>query len=194
MPRIFLLSPAYCGGKRAKMLLNDHSDMALARQLRAGELTLGAAFTFLSGLYFRGKLLYANAFGQPPASAMGALHPAYVITPTRGLVPPDLIVSADLLREFATVDVSADNPRYRVALERDAAELARHLPRSATVVLLGSLATGKYTDVLGPLLGDRLHYPAEFVGRGDMSRGGLLLRSTRAGQELEYVPLVPEFS
>ena len=168
--------------------------MALARQLREGELTLGAAFTFLSGLYFRGKLTYANAFGQSIPGPSGTLHGAYVITPTRGLVPPDALVTADLLREFASVDVSADDLRYRIALERDAAELARRLPRSATVVLLGSLATRKYTDVLGPLLGDRLHYPSEFVGRGDMSRGGLLLRSTRAGSELEYVPLVPEFS
>jgi len=57
------------------------------------------------------------------------------------------------------------------------------------VVLLGSVATGKYVDILSPLLGGRLCYPASFIGRGDMSRGGLLLRSVEAGTELDYVPI-----
>jgi hypothetical protein len=39
------------------------------------------------------------------------------------------------------------------------------------------------------VLGERLHFPAEFVGRGDMSRGGLLLRAVRAGVELAYLPV-----
>jgi hypothetical protein len=44
-------------------------------------------------------------------------------------------------------------------------------------------------DVLAPVLGDRLRFPAEFVGRGDMSRGGLLLRCVAEGRELGYIPL-----
>jgi hypothetical protein len=54
------------------------------------------------------------------------------------------------------------------------------------VVLLGSVARGKYVDVLLPIFGDRLRFPIEFVGRGDMSRGGLLLRAAASGVELVY--------
>ncbi len=184
MPQVFLLSPAYCGGRRASILLKDGSTVPLAVRLRAGTLTLGDAFTFLSGLYFRGKLTYARAFG-PAAGA------TLVITPTRGLQPPEMPVTADLLREFASVDVNAGDPRYRRPLERDVSRLAARLNGATRVVLLGSVATGKYVDVLAAALGPRLHYPASFVGRGDMSRGGLLLRSVTAATELEYAVLEP---
>ena len=156
--------------------------MALARQLRDGQLTLGAAFQFMSGLYFRGKLAYASAFDP-------SFPRTFVITPTRGLQSPDLRVTVALLEEFAEVDVDADEERYRSALELDATELARQLPTNGRVILLGSVATGKYVDVLAPLLDDRLYYPSAFVGRGDMSRGGLLLRSSRSGVELEYLQI-----
>jgi hypothetical protein len=56
-------------------------------------------------------------------------------------------------------------------------------------VLLGSIATGKYADILMEAMGERLVFPREFVGRGDMSRGGLLLRQVREGRELEYIPV-----
>ncbi len=52
-------------------------------------------------------------------------------------------------------------------------------------MLLGSVATGKYVDPLTEALGDRLRFPGDFVGRGDMSRGGLLLRCVREGRELD---------
>ena len=156
--------------------------MTLACQLRQGQLTLGAAFEFMSGLYFRGKLAYASAFDPSFAQT-------FVITPTRGLQSPRLPVTAELLHEFAEVDVAVDEERYRAALDLDAAELARRLPADGRAILLGSIASGKYVDVLAPLLGDRLYYPSAFVGRGDMSRGGLLLRSSRSRIELEYVPI-----
>ena len=54
------------------------------------------------------------------------------------------------------------------------------------MVLLGSIATGKYVDVLLDVVGERLLFPAEFVGRGDMSRGALLLRAARTDAELIY--------
>jgi hypothetical protein len=174
---VFLLSPAFCGGRRAGILLNPRSQADSAQSLRAGRMTLGAAFAFMSGLYFRGKLAYAETFGR-----------ALVITPTRGLQPPSLPFTLALLREFAVGDVSLDNPAYRSALERDVRAIARPLS-DAPVVLLGSVASGKYVDVLLPILGDRLRYPVSFVGRGDMSRGGLLLRSAASGDELEYGPL-----
>lgn len=187
-PPVFLLSPAYCGGRRARMLLREGAASAPALRLRQGELTLGEAFTFMSGLYFRGKIAYARAFASPRADAARS---ALIITPTRGLQHPDIIVTVDILREFAEVDVSPDDPRYRAPLERDVASLATALAENARVVLLGSVATGKYADVLTGILGRRLYYPSSFIGRGDMSRGGLLLRSARAATELEYVPLEP---
>ena len=175
---VFLLSPAYCGGRRATYLLRLGSTLPLAQRLAAGTLTLGEAFAFMSGLYFRGKLTYALRFA-PDA--------VYVITPTRGLVTPAEPVTADLLREFAEVDVSADDGRYRQPLERSLKTLARSRASDTRFVLLGSIATGKYVDVLRELLAERLFFPSDFVGRGDMSRGGLLLRQAAAGIELPYV-------
>ena len=179
MSTVFLLSPAYCGGRRASILLNTNSEAVTAREFRSGTMSLGRAFAFMSGLYFRGKLTYAERFGE-----------TWVITPTRGLQPPSLRFNLKLLREFAVGDVSLDNPLYRRALERDAKALMRRLGADGQVVLLGSVASGKYVDILLPILGDRLRYPVSFIGRGDMSRGGLLLRSAAGGVELEYQPLV----
>ncbi len=162
------------------MLLNPHSKMELAARLASGTLTLGEAFAFMSGLYFRGKLAYARHFG--PA--------AFVITPTRGLQIPEAPISPELLREFARVDVDANDRRYRRPLDRDLKRLAVEGPQDLRIVLLGSIATGKYVDALTAAFGSRLHYPPSFVGRGDMSRGGLLLRRVAANEELEYAPLV----
>lgn len=175
MRTVFLLSPAYCGGRRAGILLNPKSAAATVLEFRSGNMTLGRAFAFMSGLYFRGKLRYAEQFGD-----------ALVITPTRGLQPPSLPFNLGLLREFAGGDVSLDNPEYRSALERDVNALAKRIGPRSQVVLLGSVASGKYVDVLLPVLGQRLRYPTAFIGRGDMSRGGLMLRSAASGVELEY--------
>ena len=64
--------------------------------------------------------------------------------------------------------------------------LATRIGTQSQVVLLGSVASGKYVDVLLPILGTRLRYPTAFIGRGDMSRGGLMLRSAASGIELDY--------
>jgi hypothetical protein len=181
--RVFLLSPAHCGGRRATVLMRPDSRSALSARLRTGALTLGEAFSFMSGLYFRGKLAYARAFQGDWTS--------YVITPTRGLQPPEVPVSVALLEEFAGTDIADGGTRFRAPLERDVAALAGRLAPEARVVLLGSIATNKYIDVLAPALGARLHYPSSFIGRGDMSRGGLLLRSAESGVELDYAPLCP---
>ena len=114
-----------------------------------------------------------------------------MITPTRGLRRPDTLVSVELLQEFAGTDIAAGDMRYREPLERDLADLSARLDPAGRVVLLGSIATNKYVDVLVPALGARLHYPPSFIGRGDMSRGGLLLRSAESGVELAYEPLEP---
>jgi hypothetical protein len=187
-PRVFLLSPASCHGERAKLLFNDRARFALATALRTPTgATLGEVFSFLSGLYFRGKLHYATTFARPPRPMPGVL----VITASEGLRPPQSRVTLDVLRAYADVPIDADEPRYAEPLRRDALALATLLaPHPETeIVLLGSVASDKYADVLTPLLGDRLVFPADFVGRGDMSRGGLLLRCTRERRELGYVPL-----
>ena len=181
--RVFLLSPAHCGGKRARYVLNDAATFELARKIRTLQgAMLADVFTFLSGLYFRGKVAYARAFANPPAGLDGSL----VITTNRGLVPADTMISVDDLRDMGGVDIECDDPRYRAPLERDVRALAAR-PDVEQVVLLGSVATGKYVDVLLDALGGRLHFPAEFVGRGDMSRGGLMLRCASEGKELTYV-------
>ena len=184
MTRTFLLSPAYAGGRRAQMLLNGRAKFDLARRLRATDpVSLGEVFTFLSGLYFRGKLAYANAFARPDLSRV------LVITPTRGLVPAATRVTLTDLREFAEVDIEESDPRYREPLERDLRRLARRLTPECDVVLLGSVATGKYVSVLLEILQERILFPTAFVGRGDMSRGGLLLRCAVDRNELAYLPV-----
>ena len=185
--RLFLLSPAYAGGERARMILNERAKFDLARRLRSRErATLGEVFVFLSGLYFRGKLAYANAF----ARAANGICGVQVITPTRGLVDVATKISLRDLREFAEVDIDEDDPRYRKPLARDARRLAKKLSAECEVVLLGSIATGKYVDVLLENFQHRLLFPADFVGRGDMSRGGLLLRSAVDKTELAYISVV----
>ncbi len=179
--RLFLLSPAHSGGKRAELLLSDRATFSLAQRLRNGkDVTLGEAFTFLSGLYFRGKLAYARQFARPPAGERGV----QVITPNRGLLHADAPVGIEDLRSFGAVDIRSDDPRYRLPLERDLARLAAH--RDLEIVLLGSVATGKYLEVLLDAVGEQLLFPTEFVGRGDMSRGALMLRAAREMVELDY--------
>jgi hypothetical protein len=182
--RVFLLSPAHLGGKRAQVLLRDEAAFPLAVRLREpGGVALGEAFSFLSGLYFRGKLAYAVRFARPPGGVPGV----QVITANRGLVAADAPGSPAELRAFGLVDIRPDDPRYRAPLLRDAARLAEH--PGLELVLLGSVATGKYVDVLLDVVGERLLFPTDFAGRGDMSRGALLLRSAREGRELDYEPV-----
>lgn len=166
------------------MIMSERAQFDLARRLRSDDHpTLGEVFTFLSGLYFRGKLAYASVFARPAPRTSGVL----VITPNRGLVPAASPIGIEDLRGFGTVDIDADDPRYRGPLERDVKKLARKLTAECEVVLLGSVATGKYVDILLTHFGKRLRFPAEFVGRGDMSRGGLLLRSAVDRLELDYI-------
>jgi hypothetical protein len=183
MHRVFLLSPAHAGGKRAELLLREEAMFPLAARLRVQGIALGEAFSFMSGLYFRGKLAYAQQFARPPAGMAGAL----VITANRGLLPAETPVRADELRALGLVDISPTDPRYRAPLLADLDRL-RAIP-DLDPVLLGSVATGKYVDVLLEALGRRLRFPSAFVGRGDLSRGALLLRAARSEEELAYIPV-----
>jgi hypothetical protein len=184
---IFLLSPANCGGNRARIVLSERATFDLAVRLRSAEgAPLGEVFSFMSGLYFRGKLAYSRAFAAPPEGVELDGGGIFVITPNAGLRSPDTCVTVEAIRRFAGVDVSADNPAYRRPLERSARALSAEIG-DTPVVLLGSIASPKYVDVLLDIFGERLLFPQEFVGRGDMSRGGLLLRCAASGQPLTCV-------
>jgi hypothetical protein len=165
------------------MLLRSDADFDLANRFRTGGASLGEVFSFVSGLYFRGKLAYSTRFGRstPP------LPPALVITTGRGLVDPATPVGPSDLRDFSDVPIDPRDPRYARPLERDVRRLATELPAGSRVVLLGSIATSKYVELLLSELGDRLHFPDPFVGRGDMQRGALMLRAVSAGEELAYI-------
>jgi hypothetical protein len=191
LSRVFLISPANCGGIRAGLMTSPAAGFALARQLQSRDgAALGDVFSFASGLYFRGKLAYARRFACPPDPddpiiAGGVL----VITPSAGLRDADTPVTLDSFRSFARTDVNLGNAAYRKPLEQSARALHEAIGPDCEVVLLGSIASGKYVDLLMPIFGERLMFPPLFVGRGDMSRGGLMLRCVEANLELEYVPL-----
>lgn len=148
-----------------------------------GAVPLGDVYAFVSSLYYRGKRAYATAFAKG-ASVLGPL----VVTPTRGVVADETPVTLSDLESLAAGDIDERNEAYREALIRTARELDRRMGSAGRVVFLGSIASDKYVGPLGQVFGPRLAFPAAFVGRGDMSRGGLLLRSVAAGSELEYVP------
>ena len=181
-----MLSPAYCGGKRSQLLLRPQSQFDLAQRLRGKSgVELGELFSFLSGLYFRGKLSYSTNFALPPIGVPGTV----VITPTRGLMLPTEPVHLERLHEFAQVEIGLTEKRFQEPFVQSAEHLVGQLRENCEVVLLGSIATGKYLDTLTSIFGNRLRFPAEFAGRGDMSRGGLLLRCVTEQRELTYVSL-----
>ena len=174
------------GGIRAGYVLNASANFELASRLRRDGLPLGELFSFVSGLYFRGKLAYSRAFAAPPVGLPGV----FVITTVAGLLRPETVVTVDQLREWAGNDINAADRKYRAALDRDCGALREQFGNSCDVVLLGSIATSKYVDPLLEVFGQHLVFPIDFVGRGDMSRGGLMLRSVEAGQELTYAPVL----
>ena len=112
-----------------------------------------------------------------------------LLPPNAGLRAADTPVTLHSFRAFARVNIDPTNPAYRVPLERSAGALLAAVGSDRDVVLRGSIGSGKYVDVLLPILGARLMFPVHFVWRVDMSRGGLMLRCAAAGVELDYVPL-----
>ena len=182
--RIFLLSPANAGGDRAKLLLRSDANFDLAARLQREGVPLGEAYAFISGLYFRGKLAYATAFAKPPEGVPGS----FVIAGGCGLAPPETVFTLEQLQQIASVPIDSADPRYRQPLEKACRILDEIAGPQCDFVLLGSVATLKYLEPMFGVFGHRLLFPEEFIGRGDMSRGGLLLRCVRAGVELTYVP------
>jgi hypothetical protein len=190
--RLFLLSPATLGGLRAKQLMSPRAKFSLARQYQTPEgVPIGDAFAFMSALYFRGKIAYARRFAVPSPLIGG--DGIFVITSGYGLVAPDWRITTERMKRMQKIDVDLATRNYVKPLREHAQLLARALDTegdaNAEVVLLGSVATGKYVDVLWPAFGNRLRFPIAFAGLGDMARGGLMLRAARAGIELQYTTL-----
>ena len=173
------------------MIISPAAQFTVARQIRSAEgAAIGDVFSFVSGLYFRGKLAYAQRFARPPdPSDPVAAGGVLVITPNAGLRSAQTAIGIDQFNAFAGAAVDIRNAAYRVPLEHGARALLESVGPDCDVVLLGSIASGKYVEILQPIFGDRLVFPPAFVGRGDMSRGGLMLRCVMAGVELEYVPI-----
>ena len=171
--------------------MSPNAGFALASQLRSREgAPLGEVFSFVSGLYFRGKLAYARRFARPPDPADPLVAGGVlIITPNAGFRAADTPVTLASFRAFARAEIDVRNAAYRRPLEQAARALLAAVGPDCEVVLLGSIASGKYVDPLLPVFGQRLMFPPHFVGRGDMSRGGLMQRSVAASLELEYVPL-----
>ena len=183
MPQsVFLLSPANTSGLRARQLTSPRATFQAAELYRTPDgVPIGLAFAFMSALYFRGKITYALHFG--------GVENTFVIAPGYGLVPPTWCINEERMKVMSRTPVDIRKRNYRKPLERDAHALAETVEDDAQVVLLGSVASGKYVDILWPIFGDRLRFPPSFAGLGDMSRGGLLLRAARENRELAYTTL-----
>ena len=185
MQRVFLLSPASTRGRRGEILFRPEAQFELACRLRDGTAAVGEIFAFISGLYFRGKVAYVEAFGD----TTGGIPRAVVIMAGAGLVPLDMVISIDQLRAISQIEIHERNESFRGPLLRDAKLLDQAAGPKCHYILLGSVATEKYTGPLIEVFGERLLFPEAFVGRGDMSRGGLMLRCAHTKSELSYVPV-----
>jgi hypothetical protein len=183
---IMLLSPAQLRGRRGRLLIEGAGEFSLAERVRSREgAPLGEIMSFVSGLYFRGKASYAATFARAP----GAAAAAFVMTAGGGLCGLDERVGLERLKGWSAVAIDAANPHFTAPLVRQASALSEALP-NARFVLLGSVATDKYVAPLLEVFSERLLFPREFLGRGDMSRGALLLRAVREKSELEYDAVV----
>ncbi len=169
------------------MVMSERATFELATRLRTADgAPLGEVFAFLSGLYFRGKLAYARAFARPPdpASPISGAG-SFVITPNAGLRSVDTPVTLAALRALrrrrhrrrqpevppaARSRAPAPSPRTSGRTARSCSSAASRRPSTSTSCRASSA--------------QRLLFPADFVGRGDMSRGGLMLRSVTAAEEL----------
>jgi hypothetical protein len=182
---VFLLSPAHAGGVKAKLLVSEKSRFETALRFRSREgLSIAEAYSFMSALYFRGKVAYSLRFGSD----------YYVIVPGFGLVPLDWKMTPARFDRLKEVEVDPRCAEYTRSLQKTASRVAASIPADCRVVLLGSIATDKYVNVLAPIFKRHLHYPKLFSGRGDMSRGALMLQASRTGQELEYAPVLSKLS
>jgi hypothetical protein len=90
---------------------------------------------------------------------------------------------------MAAIPVDTGEARYVEPLMEHARLLDEACGPGCAIILLGSIASAKYVEPLLEIFGERLLFPLEFVGRGDMSRGGLMLRCAHGRIEMNYVPV-----
>ena len=183
-PRIFLLSPANASGVNGQRLLGACGESDLALRLRRCGALLGEIYRFISRLYFRGKLDYAEKFQNPPRGIAGV----QIITGA-GLMLPETVVTLSDLRRISSTAIDAENAHYRLPLDSDLLRLREAAGNETEIILLGSVATFKYITPITEVFGERLLFPRDFLGLGDMSRGSMLLRCCTQGLELEYLPV-----
>jgi hypothetical protein len=182
--RIFLLSPANASGVNGQRLLGPTGESELALRLRRSGAPLGEVYRFISRLYFRGKLDYAEQFKNPPRGIAGV----QIITGA-GLMLPETVVTLSDLRRISSTSIDAKNSQYRLPLDSDLLRLREMVGNQTDIILLGSVATSKYITPITEVFRERLLFPKDFLGRGDMSRGSMLLRCCAQGLELEYLPV-----
>lgn len=182
--RIFLLSPANASGVNGQRLLGSAGEFDLALRLRRSGAPLGEVYRFISRLYFRGKLDYAEQFKNPPRGIPGV----QIITGA-GLMLPETVVTLSELRRISSTSIDAKNSHYRLPLDSDLRRLREMAGNETDIILLGSVATSKYITPITEVFRERLFFPKDFLGRGDMSRGSILLRCCAQGLELEYLPV-----
>lgn len=182
--RIFLLSPANASGIRGQRLLAETAKFELALRLRNSGAPIGVIYQFISSLYFRGKLEYARKFQNPPRAIAGV----QIITGS-GLMLPETLITWGEFQGISATSIDAKNADYRRPLDNDLLRLRESVGCEVDVILLGSIASPKYITPIREVFGERLLFPREFVGLGDMSRGSILLRCCAQGSELEYIPV-----
>jgi hypothetical protein len=182
--RIFLLSPANAAGIRGQRLFSRDAEFDLARKLRDFGAPLGEVYRFISSLYFRGKMDYAEKFQSPPQGVAGV----QIITGA-GLMLPETLVTLNDLRRISSIPIDATNSSYRLPLDSDLLRLREAAGDETDIILLGSVASSKYVAPLREVFGKRLLFPKDFLGLGDMSRGSMLLRCCEQAAELVYLPV-----
>jgi hypothetical protein len=112
LSRVFLLSPANTSAIRGQLLLNGNSEFEMAQRIRRQGAPLGELFSFISSLYFRGKLAYAEAFSQ----SLTGFPSTLIMTSSRGLLPPQTVIRLDDLVEMSGVPIDPADARYREPL------------------------------------------------------------------------------
>ena len=167
---------------RHALAARDGYEFACSLQIPTAGVPLGEVYRFISSLYFRGKLEYAQRFQNPPQGVAGV----QIITGS-GLMLPETVITLEQLQKISATSIDAKNTDYRLPLDRDLLRLRDAVGGDVEVILLGSVATYKYIDPIQAVFGERLLFPREFLGLGDMSRGSILLRCCAQGSELEYV-------
>ena len=140
--------------------MSERATFDLAVRLRDARGTARGSVQLSERSIFQGQARLLAAFGvHRILSRLFSGAGVFVITPNAGLRTPDTPVTLGGISRFAGVDVSADNPSYRKPLDRSARSLAADIGPDCGVVLLGSIASAKYVDVLLSIFGDRLLFP-----------------------------------